>query len=229
MRCQKTWSKRSNVRNSEKLEAVVLSDPYFIERKLFPNVDFYSGIIYKAMGFPVEMFTVLFALGRLPGWIAQWKEMMDDKHPIGRPRQIYTGPVSRDFVSMEKRSQMNTFSGQGLWREVLVPIHLQGKIKMDSKNGLRPARFCTVFFSQVTKGNTTFCDVHLLFVCVFLLPNFIVFQLKIQAVVLVNMIATKVVAIDESRPLFICNSTEIVDGSFVSTIRLDIMVGVYFL
>jgi citrate synthase len=88
---------------AKKLEQAALSDPYFVERKLFPNVDFYSGIIYRAMGFPVEMFTVLFALGRLPGWIAQWKEMMEDKHPIGRPRQIYTGPVSRDFVPMDKR------------------------------------------------------------------------------------------------------------------------------
>jgi citrate synthase len=88
---------------AKKLEEAVLSDPYFIERKLFPNVDFYSGIIYRAMGFPVEMFTVLFALGRLPGWIAQWKEMMEDKQPIGRPRQIYTGPVTRNFVPRSAR------------------------------------------------------------------------------------------------------------------------------
>lgn len=88
---------------AKKLEEVVLNDPYFVERKLFPNVDFYSGIIYKAMGFPIEMFTVLFALGRLPGWIAQWKEMMDDKQPIGRPRQIYTGPVARNFVPISER------------------------------------------------------------------------------------------------------------------------------
>ncbi|MDC0560639.1 citrate synthase [Bacteroidia bacterium] len=88
---------------AKKLEEVVLNDPYFVERKLFPNVDFYSGIIYKAMGFPIEMFTVLFALGRLPGWIAQWKEMMDDKQPIGRPRQIYTGPVARNFVPRSER------------------------------------------------------------------------------------------------------------------------------
>jgi citrate synthase len=88
---------------AKKLEEVVLNDPYFVERKLFPNVDFYSGIIYKAMGFPIEMFTVLFALGRLPGWIAQWKEMMDDKQPIGRPRQIYTGPVARKFVPRSER------------------------------------------------------------------------------------------------------------------------------
>jgi citrate synthase len=88
---------------AKKLEEAALSDPYFIERKLFPNVDFYSGIIYRAMGFPVEMFTVLFALGRLPGWIAQWKEMMDQKQPIGRPRQIYTGPESRPFVALGDR------------------------------------------------------------------------------------------------------------------------------
>ncbi len=88
---------------AKKLEEAALSDPYFIERKLFPNVDFYSGIIYRAMGFPVEMFTVLFALGRLPGWISQWKEMMEDKHPIGRPRQIYTGYAQREFVAMADR------------------------------------------------------------------------------------------------------------------------------
>ncbi|MFY0644431.1 MAG: citrate synthase [Bacteroidia bacterium] len=88
---------------AKKLEEAALSDPYFIERKLFPNVDFYSGIIYRAMGFPVEMFTVLFALGRLPGWISQWKEMMEHRQPIGRPRQIYTGPAQRPFVGMENR------------------------------------------------------------------------------------------------------------------------------
>ena len=85
------------------LEETALKDPYFVERKLFPNVDFYSGIIYRAMGFPVEMFTVLFALGRLPGWIAQWKEMRDTNQPIGRPRQVYTGETERDFVEMKKR------------------------------------------------------------------------------------------------------------------------------
>jgi len=88
---------------AKKLEEVALSDPYFVERKLYPNVDFYSGIIYRALGFPTEMFTVLFALGRLPGWIAQWKEMRENKEPIGRPRQIYVGETDRDFVSMEKR------------------------------------------------------------------------------------------------------------------------------
>jgi citrate synthase len=88
---------------AKKLEETALKDPYFIERKLFPNVDFYSGIIYRAMGFPVEMFTPLFALGRLPGWIAQWKEMIDENQPIGRPRQIYTGYPLRDWKPIEKR------------------------------------------------------------------------------------------------------------------------------
>jgi len=80
------------------LEAVALEDPYFIERKLYPNVDFYTGLIYKAMGFPTHMFTVLFALGRLPGWIAQWREMIEDPTTkIGRPRQVYTGAIERNY------------------------------------------------------------------------------------------------------------------------------------
>lgn len=80
------------------LEAVALEDPYFIERKLYPNVDFYTGLIYKTMGFPTRMFTVLFALGRLPGWIAQWREMIEDPSTkIGRPRQVYTGETERDY------------------------------------------------------------------------------------------------------------------------------------
>ena len=77
------------------LEKEALEDQYFVDRKLYPNVDFYSGIIYRAMGIPVEMFTVMFALGRLPGWIAQWKEMRSRREPIGRPRQIYTGATLR--------------------------------------------------------------------------------------------------------------------------------------
>jgi citrate synthase len=85
------------------LEEEALNDPYFVDRKLYPNVDFYSGIIYRAMGIPVEMFTVMFALGRLPGWIAQWKEMRLNKEPIGRPRQIYTGQTERSFTSIENR------------------------------------------------------------------------------------------------------------------------------
>lgn len=85
------------------LEEVALNDPYFKERKLFPNVDFYSGIIYKALGIPVEMFTVMFAIGRLPGWIAQWREMRMNGEPIGRPRQLYTGKTTRDYKEMSKR------------------------------------------------------------------------------------------------------------------------------
>jgi len=85
------------------LEEVALKDEYFIERKLYPNVDFYSGIIYKAIGIPKEMFTVMFAIGRLPGWIAQWKEMIANKEPIGRPRQIYTGVTKRDYENIAKR------------------------------------------------------------------------------------------------------------------------------
>ncbi|MBK5214658.1 MAG: citrate synthase [Flavobacteriaceae bacterium] len=85
------------------LEKEALEDPYFVDRKLYPNVDFYSGIIYRALGIPVEMFTAMFALGRLPGWIAQWREMRLNKEPIGRPRQIYTGKTLRDFVPVEKR------------------------------------------------------------------------------------------------------------------------------
>lgn len=86
-----------------KLEEVALRDPYFIERKLYPNVDFYSGIIYRALGIPVDMFTVMFAIGRLPGWIAQWKELRENKEPIGRPRQIYTGQNLREYVPIGKR------------------------------------------------------------------------------------------------------------------------------
>ena len=88
---------------AKKLEKVALEDEYFKSRNLYPNVDFYSGIIYKAIGIPTEMFTVMFALGRLPGWIAQWKEMIENKEPIGRPRQIYTGKTSREFLPLSKR------------------------------------------------------------------------------------------------------------------------------
>ncbi|MNV81313.1 Citrate synthase 1 [compost metagenome] len=88
---------------AKKLEEAALSDPYFVERKLYPNVDFYSGIIYRALGFPTDMFTVLFALGRLPGWIAQWKEMHENKEPIGRPRQVYVGHTNRDFTDINDR------------------------------------------------------------------------------------------------------------------------------
>jgi citrate synthase len=89
---------------ARKLEEVSLSDKYFIERKLYPNVDFYSGIILRAIGIPVNMFTVMFAIARMPGWIANWKEVHDDPNSrISRPRQIYTGPAKRDYVPMEKR------------------------------------------------------------------------------------------------------------------------------
>jgi citrate synthase len=86
-----------------KLEEAALKDPYFVERKLYPNVDFYSGIIYRALGIPVEMFTVMFAMGRLPGWIAQWKEMRENKEPIGRPRQVYTGATQRAYKEIGTR------------------------------------------------------------------------------------------------------------------------------
>ncbi len=88
---------------AKQLEETALTDPYFIERKLFPNVDFYSGIIYRAMGFPTDFFTVLFSMGRLPGWISQWQEMRKEKQPIARPRQIYTGETIRPFVAMKDR------------------------------------------------------------------------------------------------------------------------------
>lgn len=89
---------------SVKLEEAVLKDDYFSERKLYPNVDFYSGIIYRAIGIPTKMFPVMFAIGRMPGWIAHWKEMKENpKSKIGRPRQIYTGPTVRDYIPIEKR------------------------------------------------------------------------------------------------------------------------------
>jgi len=89
---------------AQRLEEIALSDDYFVERKLYPNVDFYTGLIYKAMGFPTRMFTVLFALGRLPGWIAQWREMIEDKETkIGRPRQVYVGSPQRDYIPFADR------------------------------------------------------------------------------------------------------------------------------
>ncbi len=90
---------------AKSLEETALNDQYFIDRKLFPNVDFYSGIIYRALGIPTDMFTVMFALGRLPGWIAQWKEMRANHEPIGRPRQVYTGYTERGFVEMDGRKE----------------------------------------------------------------------------------------------------------------------------
>jgi citrate synthase len=86
------------------LERIALTDPYFIEKKLYPNVDFYSGITLKALGFPTSMFTVLFAVARTVGWIAQWKEMIEDPtQKIGRPRQLYTGSPARDYMPVSKR------------------------------------------------------------------------------------------------------------------------------
>src|SRR4029078_7405298 len=91
---------------ARELERVALNDSYFIERKLYPNVDFYSGIILRALGFPMSMFTVLFAVARTVGWIAQWKEMIEDpSQRIGRPRQLYTGAGRRDYVPMSKRGK----------------------------------------------------------------------------------------------------------------------------
>jgi citrate synthase len=85
-------------------EKIALNDPYFVERKLYPNVDFYSGITLRALGFPPEMFTVLFALARTVGWVAQWREMIEDpSQKIGRPRQLYTGAPQRDYIPLDKR------------------------------------------------------------------------------------------------------------------------------
>ena len=87
-----------------KLEEIALKDPYFIEKKLFPNVDFYSGIILKAIGIPTSMFTVIFALARTAGWISHWQEMISNSYKIGRPRQLYTGYEARDYTPLDKRS-----------------------------------------------------------------------------------------------------------------------------
>jgi citrate synthase len=87
-----------------KLEEIALKDDYFVSRKLYPNVDFYSGIIYSALGIPSSMFTVLFAIARTAGWVAHWQEMVADPHMrIGRPRQLYTGPAQRDYRALDKR------------------------------------------------------------------------------------------------------------------------------
>ena len=92
-----------NLEIAKRLEEIALSDPYFIEKKLYPNVDFYSGIILKALGIPTSMFTVIFAVGRTVGWVAHWNEMIGGSYRIGRPRQLYTGYEARDFVSVENR------------------------------------------------------------------------------------------------------------------------------
>jgi citrate synthase len=89
---------------AKELERIALSDPYFVDKKLYPNIDFYSGITLKALGFPTAMFTVLFALARTVGWVAQWTEMVeDDSQKIGRPRQIYSGAAKRPYVPLDKR------------------------------------------------------------------------------------------------------------------------------
>jgi citrate synthase len=88
---------------AKKLEQHALEDAYFVERKLYPNVDFYSGIIYRALGIPVNMFTVMFAIGRLPGWISHWRELNEQGLRIGRPRQIYIGANARDYVPIDER------------------------------------------------------------------------------------------------------------------------------
>ena len=92
---------------AKRLEDVALSDPYFIERRLYPNVDFYSGVILRAMGIPVNMFTVIFAMGRMPGWIANWKEVNDNESALYRPRQVYVGSAQRDYVPMERRQGLS--------------------------------------------------------------------------------------------------------------------------
>ena len=97
------------------LEKIALQDAYFIEKKLYPNVDFYSGIILKALGFPTSMFTVLFAIGRTVGWISQWKEMIEDPiNKIGRPRQLYNGQNARQYQIVESREKKSIF--QWLWK-----------------------------------------------------------------------------------------------------------------
>ena len=98
------------------LEKIALEDEYFIQKKLYPNVDFYSGIILKAIGFPTSMFTVLFAIGRTVGWISQWKEMIEDPvNKIGRPRQLYTGEKSRQYEVIDKRDKKSIFNW--LWKK----------------------------------------------------------------------------------------------------------------
>jgi citrate synthase len=101
---------------AKRLEDIALSDPYFVERRLYPNVDFYSGVILRAMGIPVNMFTVMFAMGRMPGWIANWKEVHDAGTPLQRPRQIYTGETERDYVPLAERPDMSC----------LVPVRVNG-------------------------------------------------------------------------------------------------------
>ena len=91
------------LRMAQRLEQIALEDSYFVEKRLYPNVDFYSGIILKAIGIPVEMFTVIFAIGRTPGWIAHWNEMIGGNYRLGRPRQLYRGPTRRDYLPVDRR------------------------------------------------------------------------------------------------------------------------------
>ena len=96
--------RRNHFRAALRLEEIALKDPYFVEKKLYPNVDFYSGIIYRALGIPKSMYTVMFAIARTVGWVAHWREMIiDPDGRIGRPRQLYTGPTQRDYVEIGKR------------------------------------------------------------------------------------------------------------------------------
>ena len=98
------------------LEKIAMNDPYFIEKKLYPNVDFYSGFILKAIGFPTSMFTVLFAIGRTVGWVSHWKEMIEDPvNKIGRPRQLYRGKESRSYLNEESREKKSIFNW--LWKQ----------------------------------------------------------------------------------------------------------------
>ena len=106
MKCLEFWGIKDDpiLDVAMELEKIAVEDPYFKERGLYPNIDFYSGITLKALGFPTDMFTVLFSLARTVGWIAQWKEMIEDpSQKIGRPRQLYTGPTQRAYVKMDKR------------------------------------------------------------------------------------------------------------------------------
>jgi citrate synthase len=105
-----------------KIRGCCFRDEYFKSRNLYPNVDFYSGIIYRALGIPTDMFTVMFAIGRLPGWIAQWKEMRENKEPIGRPRQIYTGATLRDY---KKRIEKNRIIKASLTSEAFFYLCLK--------------------------------------------------------------------------------------------------------
>ena len=126
-----------------RLEEVALTDEYFVERKLYPNVDFYSGLIYRAMGFPTKMFPVLFAMGRLPGWIAHWKEMMESPETkIGRPRQIYTGPTERPYVPIDERSPLARVSRRPAHAELRVVVLDRRRSRSSTLPSARPSDRC---------------------------------------------------------------------------------------